>query len=325
MTNRAKRPVFALLFALAALAPMSARAADVEGSKDVPALGRYSGSEITAYKFSQFDEALLLKAPWDGEERGGSPAWLTAEGAVTIVRYQPPPNRSSLEVYRNLSANLDKGGYQTLFECSDAKCVTGTADQSLFGIELGRRDFGLHGDVPTGTHARYRLAKLAKPEGDAYVSLLVGEAEGFGAGVWAEAVEPKAMETGKIVVIGAADLKKSLDSTGHIALYGVYFDTDKDVPKPESKPSLDEIGKLLAADPSLKLVIVGHTDSQGPFDHNIDLSKRRANAVAKVLAKDYGVAADRLLAFGAGMAAPAASNDSDEGRAKNRRVELVRR
>ncbi len=324
MSFRTRSRVLAAMVAFAALTP-AARAEDAEGSKDVPTLGRYAGSEITAYKFSQFDEALLLKAPWDGEDRTGSPAWLTAEGAVTIVRYQPPPNRSSLEVYRNLSANLDKGGYQTVFECVDLKCVTGTADQLLLGVELGRRDLNIAGDAPTGIHARYRLAKLAKPGGDAFVSLLVGESEGIGTGVWAEAVEPKSMETGKVVVVGAADLKKSLDSTGHIALYGVYFDTDKDAPKPESKPSLDEIGKLLAADPTLKLVIVGHTDSQGPFDHNIDLSKRRANAVAKALTKDYGVAADRLLAFGAGMAAPAASNDAEEGRAKNRRVELVRR
>ena len=98
-------------------------------------------------------------------------------------------------------------------------------------------------------------------------------------------------------MIDAAAMAKGLDETGHIALYGIYFDTDKAVVKPESKPTLDQIAALLKAQPKLKVVIVGHTDSQGDYDYNIDLSRKRAAAVAAQLTarlRDRGsTAADR--------------------------------
>ena len=84
-------------------------------------------------------------------------------------------------------------------------------------------------------------------------------------------------------MVDAAAMAKGLRETGHIALYGIYFDTDKAVIKPESRPTLDEIAKLLAAEPQLNVFIVGHTDSQGPYDYNIDLSRRRAEAIAEEL------------------------------------------
>ena len=126
-------------------------------------------------------------------------------------------------------------------------------------------------------------------------------------------LEVKAREQ-KIVVVQAGELAQSINANGKIALYGVYFDLDKIELTPESKPQVDEIAALLKTDPALKLIVVGHTDNQGAAAHNIELSKKRAEAVA----------ADRLLAQGMGSAAPVASNDSDTGRAKNRRVELVK-
>ena len=101
------------------------------------------------------------------------------------------------------------------------------------------------------------------------------------------------------------------------------FDTGKADVKPESKPSLEQIAAFLKAEPAVKLHVVGHTDSVGSFDSNLALSKRRADAVAAVLAKDYGIAANRLVGNGVASLAPVASNSSDEGKAKNRRVELV--
>ncbi len=93
--------------------------------------------------------------------------------------------------------------------------------------------------------------------------------------------------------------------------------------KPESEPSLKESAKLLQADPKLKLYVVGHTDNEGTFEYNIKLSKDRAEAVVKALVSTYKIAAARLQAFGAGPVSPAASNQTEEGRAKNRRVELA--
>ena len=106
-------------------------------------------------------------------------------------------------------------------------------------------------------------------------------------------------------------------------MYGVFFDTDQDVVKPESQPTLQEIATLLKGDPALKLHVVGHTDSQGKADYNVDLSRRRAAGVVRELTAKFGLAPDRLDSFGCGVYSPAAFNATEEGRAKNRRVELV--
>jgi outer membrane protein OmpA-like peptidoglycan-associated protein len=113
-------------------------------------------------------------------------------------------------------------------------------------------------------------------------------------------------------------------ATGRVALYGLYFDTDKAELKPESSPSLAEIGKLLKAQPDLKVYIVGHTDNVGGFDYNMGLSQRRAASVVDRLVQAYGIAPARLKPVGAGRIAPVASNDDEAGRGKNRRVEIVK-
>jgi OmpA-OmpF porin, OOP family len=122
----------------------------------------------------------------------------------------------------------------------------------------------------------------------------------------------------------AAVFKNDLKSTGHAAIYGIYFDTAKAEIKPESGPALDEIAKLLKGDPTLKTFIVGHTDSVGDFESNMKLSQARAQAVMQSLASKYGIEAVRLRAYGVSSLSPMQSNDTEEGRAKNRRVELVR-
>lgn len=126
------------------------------------------------------------------------------------------------------------------------------------------------------------------------------------------------------VVADAANLAQAIKSTGKVALYGIYFDTGKAELKPESDPSLAEIAKLLKNDSKLNLYVVGHTDSVGKLDANMKLSKDRADAVAQALVGKHGVAAARLQAFGAGPLAPVASNENEEGRKLNRRVELVK-
>jgi outer membrane protein OmpA-like peptidoglycan-associated protein len=124
-------------------------------------------------------------------------------------------------------------------------------------------------------------------------------------------------------MVDAAAMAKGLGEKGHVALYGIYFDTDKATLKPESKPTLEEIAKLLRGQGKLGVYIVGHTDSQGSHDHNMDLSRRRAEAVAAELVRSYGIAKERLRTAGLGFLAPVGSNATEDGRALNRRVELV--
>lgn len=122
----------------------------------------------------------------------------------------------------------------------------------------------------------------------------------------------------------AATLGAGIKADGRIAVYGIQFDTGKAEIKPASEPSLLEIAKMLKAQPALKLHVVGHTDNVAGLDLNMQLSKNRAQAVVQALTTRHGVAAGRLMAHGVGPVAPVASNDTEPGRAKNRRVELVK-
>jgi OmpA-OmpF porin, OOP family len=126
------------------------------------------------------------------------------------------------------------------------------------------------------------------------------------------------------VVANAAALSTGINGVGHIVVNGILFDTGKADVKPESDPARQEVAKLLKGHPALKVYVVGHTDNVGGLAANMDLSKRRAAAVVLSLTTKYGVSAAQLQSFGAGPYAPVVSNDAAEGRALNRRVELVK-
>jgi len=126
------------------------------------------------------------------------------------------------------------------------------------------------------------------------------------------------------VVANAAALSTGLTGVGHIVVNGILFDTGKAEVKPESDPALQEVTKLLKGNPKMKVYVVGHTDNVGGLAANIDLSKRRATSVVQILTTKYGVPAAQLQPYGDGPYAPIASNDSEDGRTLNRRVELVK-
>jgi outer membrane protein OmpA-like peptidoglycan-associated protein len=135
-------------------------------------------------------------------------------------------------------------------------------------------------------------------------------------------IEKEAMN--QDVVADASSMASSIKTTGKVALYGIYFDTGKATLKPESQPTLQEIAKLLKMVPGLKLYVVGHTDNTGAFDANMKLSMDRSASVISALVSKYSVAAASLKACGDGPTAPVASNETEEGKALNRRVELVK-
>ncbi|RMF93444.1 MAG: OmpA family protein, partial [Candidatus Schekmanbacteria bacterium] len=125
------------------------------------------------------------------------------------------------------------------------------------------------------------------------------------------------------VVADPKSLANDILSKGHASVYGIYFDVDSDVIKSESEPTLKAISDMLKANPDMKVYIVGHTDMTGSFEHNMDLSLRRAKAVVKKLVSKYKISAHRLKAKGVGPLAPVSSNRDEKGRKLNRRVELV--
>ncbi|MCP4125413.1 MAG: OmpA family protein [Bacteroidetes bacterium] len=125
------------------------------------------------------------------------------------------------------------------------------------------------------------------------------------------------------VVADAAALRDGIMNTGHMAVYGIYFDSGKSIIKSGSEKALIEIAKVLKDNASLNLYIVGHTDSDGILNNNMELSVERSHAVVNVLVEEYGINRSRLEAKGVGPLAPVSTNRTEEGKALNRRVELV--
>ncbi|TWT14921.1 OmpA family protein [Reyranella sp. CPCC 100927] len=125
--------------------------------------------------------------------------------------------------------------------------------------------------------------------------------------------------------VAAADIGRELDTSGSIALYGIQFDTGSAKLTAESRASIDELAKLMKDDPDLKLLIVGHTDNKGDFTINRNLSEQRAQAVVTDLVTRAGADRTRLSSAGVADLAPLSSNDTDAGRGRNRRVEIVKR
>lgn len=302
-----------------------ARAADVKGSSDHPLVPRYEGSEIIKYHRAGFNayKLMIAKAGPGGFEKNTA-ATLPLEGKVTRISYREPADRSVLEIFRNYEDALAKAGFQAVFKCEDAAACGG---RDFAFLNWGDDLYLTFGDYLEDLH--YLAARLSRPQGDVYVSLYAIKSASGGTDhdrtmVQLDVVELKPMEQ-KMVVLKADELNTDIVTSGRAAVYGILFDFDKADVKPESKPQLDEIAAFLKKAPELKVLIVGHTDARGDLAYNRTLSERRARAVVATLSKDYGIDAARLTPLGVGMAAPVASNRTDEGRARNRRVEIVER
>lgn len=316
-----------LAFALAAAVTASAFAADIPGAKDYPGIKRFDGSSIVVYKTQKFTHYTLPLGPVDDTDASDKPVFTAskqASGALTRLSYTVPAGISSADVFENYQNELAAKGYTVLYK-ADGGAIGRRQDALYDGV--GTQLFGYS---PSAAH--FLAAELSKDGATVTVALYVTEYEdGYTPGIEVEKgqaiVQLDVIESGtlqdKMVTVTAAEIEKSLSAQGHIAIYGIYFDTAKTDLKPESKPSLDQVAQFLKDEPSLKIHVVGHTDNVGGMDSNMALSRARAAAVVSALVKQYGVPASRLNAAGVGPLAPVAPNDSDDGRAKNRRVELI--
>jgi len=325
-----------LLPLLLVLLPWTVGAAepDAEGAADHPLLKRYEGSWILGYQFHEFDEFQIPTGPMPGYDPATLESSVTVEGEWTRLIYVAPPGRSSLEVYRNYEKELQAQGFEILWECKGAACSAGDGDalaENLLyplGERLANKGQMTEYALNFTKDVRYLAARLARPQGDVHVSLYVA-IETFNnwpqttnvAMALVDVIVGEGMEE-KMVVVEASEIEQSIRETGRIALYGITFATDSTAITADSTASLDQVVRYLTENPSVGLYIVGHTDNEGSFDYNLDLSYRRAAAVVEWLV-GKGIAADRLKAAGAGLMAPVAPNTTEEGRAKNRRVELV--
>lgn len=328
-----KRCWLLLLGMLLSSAAWAAPTQDVAGSKDPVGLPRYAGSVIFGYQYGDYDESELPlgKAFFKGGKRGFEQT-KHVEGKRTRVLYLAPEGRSSLEVLRNYTQELAKSGYTPLFECSGEGCGKKTAETLYFHNERnkipGKQVTEYAFSIET-TDERLYVAEqnqggvvnyvvvLAALSGNAADSSIKNRVT-----VYLETVQAGAMES-RMVTMKSSEIEQAVTRDGKAAIYGVLFDTDRAEIKQESKPQLDEMGAYLQKNPGLAVYVVGHTDNQGKLDYNLSLSQRRAEAVVAALTGQYKISANRLVGKGVANLAPVASNASEEGRAKNRRVELV--
>ena len=313
-----------LLCALALCAALPALAAttygEAPGATDHPLVGRFNGAVLHKYGTISFEHVDVKLSDKRTE---------SAEGKIFNYYYLGPKGHSDLEVFRNYQQSLEKQGFKFLLVCED-------------GVVCNKQDLSAHAQKWTDDSRsfaggsfymnnlrafRFLMARLTRPAGDVTVVLTLRGGywvdRGFDTDYFVQVIESQPMQTGQVTVVNADSLGKGLTADGKVALYGIFFDTAKADIKPESKPQLDEMAKLLAQSPKLQVFIVGHTDNQGGVEANMALSLRRAQAVAAALAKDYKIDAGRLSARGVANFSPLASNDAEAGRAKNRRVELV--
>ena len=126
------------------------------------------------------------------------------------------------------------------------------------------------------------------------------------------------------IAAGGRDLYDALEADGRVAIRDILFDTNSATIRPESAPILEQIGTMMQEHPELKLMVEGHTDDEGEFDWNMELSADRAASVKTYLVENFGIQTDRMRTMGLGSTQPVDSNDRPEGRQKNRRVELVK-
>ena len=296
---------------LVVLAP--AVASDVAESADYPGIGRYAGSEIVQYEVEEYGQTVLATGPVQKEADAEATA-MSVEGRITRIRYRVPEGVSPLEVFRNFEARALESNYDIVF--------SGGPGEIRDYVFKYRHPVEILGESGIGNGIHYFLASKEVGGGTDRVSVLVApHGGGQGVIVGLIAAESKPMAT---QMVDAEQMALSLDETGRVALYGIYFDHGSENLKAESKPTLDEIAEFMNANAEYNVIVVGHTDNAGAYDYNMSLSKRRAQAVMEALLENYGIAAARLTSDGVGYLAPAANNTSDAGRALNRRVELVR-
>ncbi len=324
----------AALFAATASAQLDL-SRDIPGAKDHPLIPRYAGSVIFGHKFQRYSEATMPLGPATKtfDAKRGFERFEKLEGPRTTILYLAPPERTSLEVYRNYRNALEKQGFATLWECRADDCGVQIDDAIYFYSnerQITSNGVAQYAFTMGVEDPRLWVGKLDRREGPLWVLVFTGFSGNAGdsrAGnrvqVLVDIVDKGTMEQ-RMVTVDAKEMETNIGRDGRQVIYGILFDFDKADIKPESKAQLDQMAALMKANPALKVYIVGHTDNQGGIEYNLSLSQRRAESITRALATQYGIPAARMAARGLGPFAPVASNDTEDGRAKNRRVEIVK-
>jgi OOP family OmpA-OmpF porin len=301
---------------------------DRPGGSDHPLISRYAGSLLYMYGEDNYGTAEIAAI-----EKGNA-VLQAVEGKISNKIYWAPKGRSPLEIFRNYQRALSAGGFETILACETALCEKLSVQPLISYLPRKAKwkvsEVYVGGTFDSGSQPFFHYISARKKSANGVVHIQIGLVGGDENSFairgrvrqFVQIIESASVETG-MVTVDAKAIGDSLKRDGKIALYGILFDTGKASIKTESNATLEEMAKTLKSDASIKVFIVGHTDNQGNVDANVGLSLQRAQAVVEVLSKRYGIAADRLQARGVANFSPVANNLDENGRAKNRRVEMV--
>lgn len=313
---------------------------DAPNTKDYPGLPRYEGSTIVLQSEQKFGELGLqiggLSSPVSTDPKEVRKVEGRTHRTTYLYLNLGSGKRSTLEIARNYEIAFKDAGFTGIWSGGDKEIrngpprayygvpeldhqlmTTGLKERRYFCMEKG----GLFAAVFIAARS-WDHPMLPSSEANPWKQHVTIPQDAVVMQV--DVVNTRPMEE-KMVHLSAAEMQKSISSSGKVAIYGILFDFNKADIKPESAPTLAEMASLLKAEPNLKVLVVGHTDNVGTFEFNEDLSKRRAKAVVAELAAKHGIAAERMLPLGASFMAPVSTNSTEEGRKLNRRVELVAR
>ncbi len=289
--------------------PAAAQTRDVAGAKDYAGIGRFKGSVVTGFDVKNFDAVRIQGAPF----RDGKPTDARRlEGRVTRIAYRTGKGPSIIEVARNFENQLAKAGFEPLLACETDACGGIPFVEAVDTLPIPQMWID-------GFNYRYYAGRKAQDGRETYVSVLVSINNDD---IYTQLV---AVELGALEhkMVDAAAMAKGLGENGRIALYGIYFDTDKAVVKPESRPTLDEIAKLLGEPAEAQRL--HRRPHRQPGHATTTTCRSRAGAPRRWRPSwsDLQIAKSRLCPAGLGFLAPVRSNATEDGRALNRRVELV--
>ena len=302
------------------------RTTDIESSKDYPLLSRFEGSIIEFYNETKWGKYLLPVSEKGSIDWNGP---MALEGRVIRTQYTVSPDNNSEFVLHNYKAAFKNAGFDVLIAIANEEL--GVSDRPhtwndtyyvgggyYNGLNNGK--FGMGKNFPTWNNNHCFIAARGRESGKDIYAVIYAIVDEKYTLITQDIIEVESVDTG---LVSADNISKDISFTGHIAIYDIHFDGDKASIKPESAEALSVVANYLKSNSDKDYFIVGHAAGIGDFDLGIDLSVARAKAVMEELIIKYGVSKDQLESYGVGALCPVASNNSNEGIAKNRRVEIV--
>ncbi|MGO1163958.1 OmpA family protein [Brucella sp. C7-11G] len=326
-----------ILFAIVLLSVSGKAYSGPEYVKDIPEVLKFfqiANEEANSPRLVDYDETWLITGPvsdLSGEATKGE-NWKLVEGRIVYAYYRFNPDISALQIQREFEAKAKEEGFTIAFSCATEKGSCFTNGRPEPGAALGLL-LDKPGNMPALDKNNMSIVRNYFMTGGARYSYLTREDGGINtvhvavslADTPAKGVMAitKSIITGDAPSItGASSLASQLKRNKSVSLNNLLFDVNSDILLPNSRDQIHEIAMMMREDPAIKLEIVGHTDSDGGRDYNLDLSKRRAASVVRALNEGFDIEGTRLTSSGKGLGEPVASNDTKDGKAQNRRVEL---